>query len=93
MVSVVSHSFALLGMIGIIGLLVALVKAISDWEYGIARALVIIVGLPIVVLIIAVIYPSMMSKAMGLALLALILLIGAMLGIALWVLKSLDVLS
>jgi len=80
-------------MIGIIGLLVALVKAISDWEYGIARALVIIVGLPIVVLIIAVIYPSMMSKAMGLALLALILLIGAMLGIALWVLKSLDVLS
>ncbi len=92
-ISMMCLSLALLSVVEPIGLSAVLIEAINDWEYGIARALMVIIGLPIVVLLAAVISPSMISEVAGLALLASILLMGAILGVVLWVLKSLDMLS
>jgi len=77
----------LIGVAGVVSLLVAFFKAINDWEYGLGRSFAILLGLPLLFVVIYVIAPHMNAEVTGLMLLALISLLGAILGLTILVLQ------
>ena len=80
-------ALGLIGVAGIVALLGAFFKAVNDWEYGLGRAFAILLGLPILFVIIYAIVPYMSAEATGLLLTLRLLLLGAILGIIIWILQ------
>ena len=80
-------ALGLIGVAGIVALLGAFFKAVNDWEYGLGRAFAILSGLPILFVIICAIVPYMSAEATGLLLTLRLLLLGAILGIIIWMLQ------
>ena len=80
-------ALGLIGVASIVALLGAFFKAVNDWEYGLGRAFAILLGLPIIFVIIHAIAPHMSTEATGLLLTLRLLLLGAILGIIIWMLQ------
>ena len=80
-------ALGLIGVAGVVALLGAFFKAVNDWGYGLGRAFAILLGLPIIFIMIYAIAPYMSAEAIGLLLTLRLLLLGAMLGIIVWMLQ------